>query len=89
MIRKGSFLTGAIIIAVALSGCGESKPASPEPTPTITRVVGCYVATLKQDKFILNIISQDGDVVSANIAFNNFEKALHMERLRELLMEPY
>jgi hypothetical protein len=72
--RKGSFLAGAIFISIALSGCGESKPASPEPTPTIKHVAGCYVATLKQDKFILNITSQNGDAVSANVAFNNFEK---------------
>ena len=69
------FALGISLLAVALlAACGESKNTTTPTTPTITHVVGCYVATLKQDKFILNITSQNGDAVSANVAFNNFEK---------------
>ena len=39
-----------------------------------TKIIGCYVATLKEDKYILNVTSQENNLITGNIAFMNSNK---------------
>lgn len=44
------------------------------PQTPKAKIVGCYVAKIAKDRFILDITEQDGKDVKANIAYLNFEK---------------
>lgn len=52
----------------ALTSSNLVSPTSPQP------IVGCYVASLKNDRFFLTITSQSGPDVKGLISFNNSQK---------------
>ena len=40
----------------------------------VSNVIGCYIATLSQDVYTLNILSVEGENVSGTLSFKNFQK---------------
>lgn len=72
-----------IIIVVMLSRARRIAKISTEDTSPIAQqntqdmeasVEGCYVATLQQDVYSMNIISQEGSDIEGTLVFNNYEK---------------
>ena len=64
----------AIIVLVVIAFFIFKNTNKPAPIATQDSVVGCYVATLGQDEYSLNIITQDTTTVSGTLVFDNFER---------------
>jgi hypothetical protein len=62
-VEQGMPLVKAAIAAIRSAAAAQK-----------TKIVGCYVATLKQDKYMLNVTSQENNLITANIAFRNANK---------------
>lgn len=63
-----SLAQGMPLVKAAIAAIRSSADAQK------TKLVGCYLATLKQDKYLLNVTSQQNNLITANIAFNNANK---------------
>lgn len=57
-----------VILVIIAVGIYSKNKGNVEP------VTGCYVASLKNDVYILNIDNQNNEKVSGFLTFNNFEK---------------
>ena len=77
-------LAGGLLLAFAINKNSSKSEITPAPTTQPTKavttpasevsVLGCYVAHLAKDRYTLEITSQVDSAVTANIAYENFNK---------------
>jgi hypothetical protein len=79
-MKRGFTFTLSVALILLVSGCSIGGSKNPElknkkvELQESTSIVGCYVAKLKKDVFILNITKQESQEVEAKIEFKNAEK---------------
>lgn len=79
MSNNLKIVVGALIVllVVGFFYFKNKQPVVDEVSPVVTTgdsALGCYVAKLAKDIYVLKIDNQTGDDVSGVIAFNNYEK---------------
>lgn len=77
-------LAAGLLVAFAVNKNSDQAKVAPSPSTQPTKavttpasevsVLGCYVAHLAKDRYILEITSQVKSTVMADIAYENFEK---------------
>ena len=77
-------LAGGLFVAFAINKNSSKSEITPAPTTRPTKalttpaseisVLGCYIAHLAKDRYTLEITSQVKSAVTANIAYENFNK---------------
>ena len=64
-------LTGLVLVSLRSN---DDVAYTPPEEENVLPVTGCYVATTGGDVYTLHIISQEGEIVSGTLDFNNFQK---------------
>src|SRR3989339_844990 len=70
----GIFIVAFLGVYVYYINMEKPKDASLPEVVTTDSVLGCYVARLSKDVYVLKINSENSDSVSGVLAFNNYEK---------------
>ncbi|HEV7702429.1 MAG TPA: hypothetical protein VGO63_03265 [Candidatus Paceibacterota bacterium] len=79
-MKKSKIITIVIVVAVIgffafiLLGKNPDLAYVPPTADEASSIKGCYVATLSKDVYTLSILSEEGENVSGNLSFKNFEK---------------
>jgi len=76
---KDIFIVLVLIVSVGFifyyfNNTKVPKEEIPAPIVVEDSILGCYVARLSRDVYVMQVVTDTNDVVSGRLAFNNYEK---------------